>query len=69
MLITLKLFAKYLNSHIAVKSILILFNKNKVSKKWPCGYLGVPIATNVASKKILLVTANVDQLIAMFLER
>ncbi len=25
--------------------------------KWPCGYLGVPVATNVASKEILLDTA------------
>jgi len=28
--------------------------------KWPCGYLGVPVATNVASEEILLDTAALD---------
>ena len=29
-------------------------------KKWKCGYLGVPLATNVASEEILLDTAELE---------
>jgi hypothetical protein len=43
-----------------VLDILILFNQEQDIWKWACGYLGVPVATNVAREKILLDTAALD---------
>jgi len=56
MLIAFKLFTKYLNSHLGFQYILILLKQKLGVLKWTSGHLGVPVATNVASKAILLDT-------------
>ncbi len=40
--------------------ILILFLNKVRHLKWRCGYLGIPLATNVARKEILLDTAGLE---------
>jgi len=41
-----------------VFSIIILFKAKVGNKNGKCGYLSIPLATNVASKEILLNTAG-----------
>jgi len=43
-----------------VLGILIIFNQKQGVYKWACGYLGVPLAPNVASTEILLDTDVLD---------
>ncbi len=59
MLITLKLLAKYLNSHLVVKHPYT-FKPKARSLKMDMWLMDVPVATNVASKEILLDTAALE---------
>ncbi len=56
----LKAFAKYLNSHLGVEHPHTFKAKIK-HLKWICGYLGVSLATNVASEEILLDTTVLNE--------
>jgi len=57
-----KSFAKYLNSHLGVENPHTFKAKIK-HLKWICGYLGIPLATNVASEEILLNTTVLHNLV------